>query len=317
MKILVIRFSSIGDVILTSPIVRSLKKQIKAEIHFLIKKDYQSLVRNNPHIDKIFTLDDKVTKALRKEKYDLILDLQKSLKSKKIILSLGIKYLTFNKLNIQKWLKVNTSIDLLPETHLVDRYYDSISSLKVVNDGDGLDLYIDQESEDKGDQISQPLKDYGCLCLGATYYTKRIPIEKCHEIIQLSPLPLLTLGGKDTIEIANQLNTSFPSKIINMCGKTDIQVSARLIQNAQYIISGDTGMMHIAAAYQKKLYSLWGNTIPKFGMYPYYGSNNKDKNTILEVVGLKCRPCSKLGFENCPKSHFNCMKQIDVSHIRF
>ncbi|MEM6699004.1 MAG: glycosyltransferase family 9 protein, partial [Bacteroidota bacterium] len=90
--------------------------------------------------------------------------------------------------------------------------------------------------------------------------------------------------------------------------------SASVVRQAYKVITHDTGMMHIAAAFQKEILSVWGNTIPEFGMYPYYGSQ-KDRNTTFEVNNLSCRPCSKIGHETCPKGHFKCMELQDTGAI--
>ncbi|RTQ44044.1 glycosyl transferase, partial [Hymenobacter gummosus] len=68
-----------------------------------------------------------------------------------------------------------------------------------------------------------------------------------------------------------------------------------------------TGQMHIAAAFRKEIISVWGNTVPEFGMYPF-----RTEFRALEVEGLGCRPCSKIGYEKCPQGHFRCMRDIRI-----
>ena len=102
--------------------------------------------------------------------------------------------------------------------------------------------------------------------------------------------------------------------VFNGCGNFNLNQSAALIREAEMVITGDTGLMHIAAAYKKKTVSLWGNTIPEFGMYPYMPQNT-ERIIILENKDLACRPCSKLGYDKCPKGHFDCMMQLDVSNV--
>jgi ADP-heptose:LPS heptosyltransferase len=94
-----------------------------------------------------------------------------------------------------------------------------------------------------------------------------------------------------------------------------LEGSAAVLRQAALVITHDTGMMHIAAAFQKKILSIWGNTVPALGMYPYYGPANPDQNTSFEVEGLSCRPCSKIGHQACPKGHFHCMNRQDVGKI--
>lgn len=313
-KILVIRFSSIGDIVLTSPVVRCLKNQTGAQIHFLVKKAYADVIKGSPYIDRIHFFEDtqKSLAVLKMEKFDLIVDLQKNLKSSLISIKLRSKTITFDKLNIKKWLKVNLKIDLLPKNkHLVDRYFDALKEVNVVNDGAGLDYFISETEKEsaKAYVLNDP---YQVLVLGATYFTKRIPEEKCMEIIQKYPFKTLLLGGKDVAELAKKLESPFPDKVLNLSGGISLGVSAAIIQLCQRIVTGDTGLMHMAAAFQKDMVVIWGNTIPEFGMFPYFGNKSKPNHLDLQVSDLSCRPCSKLGFHQCPKGHFNCMNHIKI-----
>jgi ADP-heptose:LPS heptosyltransferase len=314
-KVLIIRFSSIGDIVLTSPVVRCLKNQANCEIHFLTKKAFAPLLRNNPCIDDIHTIEDTLIAELKKEKYDLVVDLHNNMRSHKIRWLLGVKAISFHKANIEKWLKVNTPLDILPDRHLVDRYFEALESINITNDGQGLDFYIDDESIDRAKSIVGEINDFVCINLGATYFTKRITLDCARNIIQHAQLPVVLIGGKDTVAVGEILNDTFPETVIDLCGKVNLQTSAAIIQHAKVVITGDSGMMHIAAAFKKKIFSIWGNTIPEFGMYPYYGNMTDDRNTIIEVKELNCRPCSKIGYDSCPKQHFKCMNDLDLSPI--
>ncbi|MBC7885753.1 MAG: glycosyltransferase family 9 protein [Saprospiraceae bacterium] len=316
-KILIIRFSSIGDVVLTTPIIRCIKKQLNAEIHFLIKPEFAHIVTNNSNVDKVHRLHKSITESIsimQEEKFDLVIDLQKNLNSYRIKNGLKCASVTFDKLNLQKWLLVNLKINKLPEKHLVDRYFDALQPIGVIDDGMGLDYFILPEDEYDAIGLVEGVK-YDILVLGANYFTKRIPVSKCEEIISLSTGHTVLLGGEDVSNIANQLSTKYPQKTINLCGKVGLGVSAGIIKHARKVITGDTGLMHIAAALQKEIYLLWGNTTPLFGMYPYYGFKNPSNYRNYEVLNLPCRPCSKLGYDHCPKGHFRCMLDIDVSSI--
>lgn len=289
--------------------------QTGAEIHYLVKPAFVNVVNTNPYIDKCVVLNDNLKATiseLRTENYDLIVDLHKNLRSYRISFALRVKTVRFDKLNFKKWLLVHFKWDLLPKNkHLVDRYFDALKPLGIQDDGMGLDYTILPQDEEKALQIITE-KPYIVLVLGATYFTKRIPKEKCEAIIgKYTGITILT-GGLDVAELADDLFAMYPDKVINCCGKVSLGVSAALIKFSQRVFSGDTGLMHIAAALQKEISVLWGNTVPQFGMYPYYGKKNKAKVTHYEVLGLSCRPCSKLGFDHCPKGHFKCMHDIDI-----
>lgn len=313
-KVLIIRFSSIGDIVLTSPIIRCMAKQLDAEIHFLTKNKFKNILQHNPYISKLYGIDKNVNEViseLKNEEYDYIVDLHKNLRSQKIKFKLGIKSYTYQKLNIKKWLRVNFKIDRLPNKHIVDRYFEGISALQVINDRQGLDYYVSSNDAEEANDIIGDLKKYNVLVLGANYYTKRIPIELTHKIISKSDVPIVLLGGSDVIADASQIAKQFPRETINLVGKTSLAVSAEVIRRSEAVHTGDTGLMHIAAAYKKKVYTYWGSTIPELGMYAYIPSN-EDRRVDYQVSNLKCKPCSKLGFDKCPKGHFKCMLDIEI-----
>jgi ADP-heptose:LPS heptosyltransferase len=297
-------------------VVRCLKNQTGAKIHYLVKQSFAHTIHDNPYIDKIHVYKpDSSTSvsSLKAENFDLIVDLQKNMKSFKISQSLGVKTIRFNKMNVRKWLTVNLKINNLPKgKHLVDRYFDALSETGIKDDGEGLDYFIMPEDEFDAQELIKGIPEFQVLVLGATYFTKRIPKEKCIDIISLYPHTTIMLGGQDVHQLAEEISALLPAKVVNFCGKIGLGVSAGIIKHASRIFSGDTGLMHIAAAMQKEIFVLWGNTIPDFGMYPFYGSNHQEKHTNLQVEGLSCRPCSKLGYDHCPKGHFRCMMDIKI-----
>ena len=307
-KILIIRFSSIGDIVLTTPIVRCLKQQLGAEIHYVTKDGMAQLLKHNPYIDKIHTIVENVKEVrddLEEEDFDIIVDLHKNIRSKRLINFLRKPYYCFNKLNIEKWLLVNLKINRLPKKHIVDRYFEAIAELGVVNDEEGLDYFLSPEEEEFRKYQCSKLGKYTAIVLGANYYTKRIPTDRIRQLVAEDPeAKYVLIGGKDVADEGREL-AKIPG-VENTCGRLSIGQSAAMIKQSQRVITGDTGMMHIAAAFKKDVISVWGNTVPEFGMYPYFGKYETNSK-ILEDKSLSCRPCSKLGYNKCPKGHFKCM----------
>ncbi len=309
MKILIIRFSSIGDVVLCSAIIRAAKLQLGAEIHFLTKAFNKSWLYSNKYIDRIIAFDvfdQKLSDSLKQEDYDQVIDLHKNLRSQRIIRSLRVKSLHFDKVNIQKWLMVNFKVNRLPNKHIVDRYFEAVSRLGISNDGKGLDFFIDPQVKLPDDLP----KKYVVLSLGASFQTKRIPGSIIEEIIEGVKVPVVLIGGKDVIEIGD----SVQAQCINMVGALSIQESAKVIAHGQLLITSDSAMLHIASALKKPQLVIWGNTIPAFGMGPYYGGQEVSFKSF-EIGELNCRPCSKLGYSACPKGHFKCMMQQDTKAV--
>ncbi|GAP69969.1 ADP-heptose:LPS heptosyltransferase [Bacteroidales bacterium 6E] len=311
-RFLIIRFSSIGDIILTTPVIRGLKQQVEdAEIHFVTKAKYVPLLKANPWIDQIHVLDDKITpllEILEKEEIDYVIDLHHNIRSGQVKRRLNVPAFSFSKLNFEKWLMVNFKVNRLPHKHIVDRYLETVSVFDIANDGKGLDYFIPEgEGFDIRKLPPNFLSGYIAFVIGGTYATKRLPVDTILEICSKIPFPVVLLGGHHEEETGQRIAESHKGKVINLAGKTTINESASLIQRAELVLTNDTGLMHIAAALGKKILSFWGNTIPEFGMSPYQPD---PESKILQVDGLKCRPCSKLGFEKCPKKHFRCMNDI-------
>jgi heptosyltransferase-2 len=318
-KILVIRFSSIGDIVLTTPIVRAIKKQYEAEVHTLTKIQYAGLYQNNPYVEKVFSLEkslSEVLKKLKKENYDYVVDLQKNFRSIEVRKYLNTPYGTFPKKNIAKWLLVNFKINKLPDVHIVDRYFEAVKDLNIKKDNKGLEYFIalnDRVNIKMLDEVYE--KGYVAFAIGGQHYTKILPAVKVVEIIKKLRFPVILLGGKDDYERGEEIVKLLPKKkIFNACGKFNLNQSASVIKQCRVLVTNDTGLMHIGAAFRKYLVSIWGNTVPDFGMYPYM-PGDEDKFYISQVDNLRCRPCSKLGYKKCPKNHFKCMMEQNVDDI--
>lgn len=310
-KILLIRFSSIGDIIVTTPVIRWLAQQGNFEVHYLTHIRNKSILASNPHISKLITIEKSIHEVvgqLRNENYDLVFDLHKNIRSHILRFLLGVRSISYDKLAFEKWLMVSFKVNRLPKSkHLLDRYCDALHSFGIVNDSLGLDFNIIEEEL----PFEVPNK-YHVLVLGAAHATKRIPADKCTAIINSSSLPFVLIGGRDVVDIGLSLKAC-NDRVINLTGKLSINQSAIVLHNAQTVVTGDTGMMHLAAALQKDIVLMWGSTFPDFGMYPYYGKNKQYYS--LRVNELKCQPCSSIGKDTCPKGHFRCMKDQDITQI--
>ena len=318
-KILVIRFSSIGDIVLTSPVIRCLKEQINnVEVHALTKKQYASLYTPNPHITKVHEWgeDNKaILENLKQLDFDYVIDLHHNIRTQKIKSALKKKSYSFPKLNVQKWLYVNFKYNKMPDVHIVDRYFEAVKELGVKNDQNGLDFFLAKEDEVDVSGFSSDGK-YISMAIGAQFATKKLPVSKIIEILETIELPVVIIGGKEDVKEGEEIcNALSHKKIINACGEYSIQGSASIIRQSQLLITHDTGMMHVATAYDLPIISIWGNTVPEFGMYPYR-PQAQDSYAIHQVEGLSCRPCSKIGYQKCPKKHFRCMMDQDIEQIQ-
>lgn len=316
-KFLIIRFSSIGDIVLTTPVVRCLKQQVDgAAVHFLTKKAFLPVIAANPYIDRIHLLEDSLgqtIRAIKDEGFNYIIDLHNNLRTAIVKSRVPVISFSFSKLNFEKWILVNFRKDRLPPKHIVDRYLETVKLFDVVNDGRGLDYFIPPEDEINISGLPQPFHNgYVLFAIGANHATKRLPAEKITALCKEMMLPVILAGGKEDLPAGEEIAGACGNLVINACGNYNINQSASLVRQADVVITHDTGLMHIAAAFKKKVISVWGNTIPRFGMTPY---EPHPDSAVFEVGGLKCRPCSKLGYSKCPKKHFRCMADQDEKEI--
>ena len=320
MKVLVVRFSSIGDIVLTTPVLRGLKEQIEnIEIHYLTKKQFAPILQENPRIDKIYTIDnhiDELVDDLKKEKYAIIIDLHNNLRTKSLKFKLRRPSKSINKLNWKKWLFVQLKINTMPRKHIVDRYFETVASLGVKNDQKPCEYFISENDEvNVTEKLGVLPNEFVAIAIGAQFKTKKMPKELLVKIISKLKEPVVLMGGAMDADLAKELIALSSNSIIkNACGGFNLSESASIVKQSKRLITNDTGMMHIATCFSVQIDSVWGNTVPDLGMYPYY-PNAKDKFSIHEVKGLNCRPCSKIGFQDCPKKHFDCMKKQNVQEI--
>lgn len=314
-KILITRFSSIGDIVLTTPVIRCLSQQLKAEVHVVTKNAFKDTLVHNPYVSKLHTFQNDVKELyseLKAENFEVVIDLHNNLRSLRLKRYLGVKSYSFNKLNIRKFLAVRLKMrNVLPDKHIVDRYFEAVRELGVKPDNKGLDYFLSKTDEVDVKTLCGS-ENYTVLVAGGSYFTKQIPLNKLAEICTKLKTPVILLGGPADRTVGEELKKQFPA-VINLCGSLSLNQSASVIQQASLVISSDTGLMHIAAAFDRRIISVWGNTIPEFGMSPY---KPNPANQVMEVNGLSCRPCSKLGYNKCPRGHFKCMNDIDVSKMK-
>ncbi|MCC8426671.1 glycosyltransferase family 9 protein [Mucilaginibacter sp. UR6-11] len=315
MKILVIRFSSMGDIIYTTPVVRCLKKQLAgAEIHFITKPAFKYIYDNNPYVDKLLLLKPDLgdtIKEIKAGQYDYIIDLHNNLRTAIIKLRTGIKSSTYKKQAIRKWLSLKFNLKLVPPVHLVDRYLKTVKFLGVKNDDQPIDYYIKADHQLEKLLPASHQQNFVAFIIGATHFTKRMPNEKIISLCRDIDAPLVLLGGNDVKANGAIIAAALGDKIFNACGITSLDESVYLVSKAAKVIGFDTGLTHIAEAFDRPIVSVWGGTVPELlGVQPY-----KVKEVLVAGIELPCRPCSKFGLPACPLGHFKCMYDIPENEI--
>jgi len=313
MKILIIRFSSIGDIILTTPVIRRLKKQQNVELHFLTKKPFASMLAANPYLDKIHVIDknfdDDLLSSLHNENFDLLVDLHKNFRSLRLKRVLNLPSVSFSKSNFKKWLLIQWNYRPSAIRHVVDRYMDSLSSLGIKDDGHGLDYFIPSQTKI---EIDLPLEQsFLAWCIGGSFEQKKLSVNQVAEVASNIKKNIFLLGGEDEMEQGEDIiGLCENPQVYNLCGRLSLNQTALMIQKSQLLLSNDTGLMHIGAAFKKPIISFWGCTQPSLGFAPYRVAKNSTEISSRPLGS----PCSKHG-KSCRISPLGCIKNISSKQI--
>lgn len=307
MKVLVIRLSSIGDVVLATPVVRCLKSQLEGcEVHLITKKICGELLRGNPYIDRLIEYDggDQQLAMLREQEYDCVVDIHNNHRSRRLRRGIGTRSLVYRKENIGKFMLVLFKKDIMSGRHVVERYLDAVKPLGVKDDGRGLELQM----FDEGCRIDDDGRPYAVIACGAQHETKRIPPEKIALLAKQIKGNVVLVGDGNDRQRMEAVELS--DNVTNLCGETSLTESAAVVAHAAVVVTSDSAMMHVAAAYQRPVLAVWGCTSPRFGFSAF--------RTVHEdycVKGLRCWPCRRMGTAKCPKGHFDCMMRQKYDQI--
>ena len=313
-KILVVRFTSLGDILLTTPLLRSLKGQYpNIQIDFCILSGLEQTLQLNPYISELilYKKDDStpalIQKKIHENSYDLIIDLQNNHRSHTLLHGLKSKTLQFNKRGWEKWLLVNLKINMmdgLPQ--IPTRYAQTIPKFKL--DNGGLDFFLP-------DSIQPDIAkedNYIGFCPVARHYTKMWPYDyfaELGEILSLHKFKVVLFGGKNDRSTCNLIASTIQGSV-NLSNNNDLYRTAINMKECKAIVCNDSGLMHLASAMQVPVISIFGSTVPEFGFSPY-----KVKSEIIQYDQLKCRPCSHIGRDKCPQKHFHCMLRITPATV--
>jgi len=306
-KILVIRLSSFGDIVLCYPFLKKLREaNPDSEIYFLTKRIYAELIKLSGLVDTILVYEDykKPRKFIKENKFDAIYDLHKNIRSYSLTLFLKSEVKRYTKSTLQKAILVLTKINLLKDSAPVfKRYLNTLSQNANYNYESVLkDFSEERIIEDKYILVSPSSK----------HFTKRLPKEKFLEILKGINQKIILTGDDNEVdkEICDYLKNSLPN-CKDLSGKLTFKGLANVIKNSEFVICNDSGVLHLAEAIGKKTFVFFGSTVKEFGFYPQLKSTE-----IFEVENLKCRPCTRIGKSKCPKGHLNCLNKIDTEFVK-
>jgi heptosyltransferase-2 len=310
-KIAVIRLSSLGDILLSTPVIRALKQKYpNSEIDFIVKEQYKDAVKFNPNISNIIVYDpgnvNSIKDELKNNGYNLIIDLQNNFRSRAIIQNINTEIKRFHKPSIKKFLFVRFKINLMRELKTIPQMYAEAADVQL--DENGLDLFIPDNIEPQIEKV----KSYIGLCPGSKHFTKCWPQEYFIDLgnsLMSKGLDVAVIGGKDDLIVCEYVSGQIKGSI-NLCNENDLFQTAANIKHCKAVVCNDSGLMHTASAVGIPVIAIFGSTVKEFGFVPYHVSN-----LILENKSLSCRPCSHIGLPECPRKHFKCMMEISPNSV--
>lgn len=333
---LIIRFSSVGDIILTSPLIRTLRtRNPHCRIDFLVKEDHADLVRYNPHLSRTLLLPKgsglaelrRIRTQVREARYDLILDMHDNLRS---------RFLTFGRSPVLRYRKRRLARFVLIHAHhdiyrfaggavpMHQRYIEPLAPYGIADDGAGPDVFLTTEIAASASAILAsaglpPAQQAVGVCPSARHATKMWDAERfasaAAALAQERALPVILFGSQNETtrceQIAERIHAHTPSAlVINTAGRCTLLETAAAMDRCAVVLTNDTGLMHLAASRKRPLVAVFGPTVRQFGFFP-----QGTPNVVVEQPGLACRPCTGIGRASCPKKHFRCMSDIATPRV--
>lgn len=329
-KILIIRLSSIGDVLLTTPVIRHLKNKFPGgQIDFVVKKEFADLLKYHPGIGHLYQYDKndevnslkKIRQQIRNQHYDLIIDLHKNFRSYYLTTGSGAKNIVRYKKGIfQRFLLVKFKLNLYKAViPIYQRYLNCLNYYGIRHDGQGLDIFFDQKIEkmfiaDYANFLNHSSGLIIGIAPGAKHVTKQWTVEGFSSVIDFfvrnKNARIILFGSNAEQEIIQSLSIDQYSLVLNACGRLSLLETAALMSHCDLVLTNDSGLMHLAAALKKKVVAIFGSTTEELGFFPY-----TTQHIVVQNETLKCRPCSHIGRKKCPKRHFKCMKEITAEQV--
>jgi lipopolysaccharide heptosyltransferase II len=324
--VLVVRFSAIGDILLTTPLLRAIRtRHPGARIAVLTKEQYVPLLSHNPHVSEVLSIAPgegirAVAERVRGVSYSHLLDLHGNLRSHALRRLAPGRWRTYPKRRLARAVLIGTKRDIYgAEVPVAERYFEAARVLEVKPDGGPPDFFLDEGADRRAAERLEAAglgrdRPIVAMAPGAAHATKRWPVEHWLELVRRigdTGADIAVLGGPDDMEVAEAIAHRAGANVASFAGALGLQETGAVIRRAEALVSGDTGVMHMATGVGTPVVALFGPTVRQFGFFPY-----RAPAAVVEL-GLSCRPCSAHGTRRCPLGHHRCLRQVlpDQVHV--
>ncbi len=330
-NILICRLSSIGDIVLTFPLIRVLRHRFpKAELHYLVKQEYADLLRSHPGLDRVWSFDAqsgwvglrRLKREIRSVSYDLFVDIHRNLRSIYMRSGLsGTTVVTYNKCVFRRWLLIHTGLNTY--RHVVpvhQRYLKALTSLQIPDDDKGLEFFVDPAAQQTVDNY---INEQGfdpeshiqiAMAPGAGFATKRWPvtsfIQTARQLIDEREARIWIFGDHSDQSLGAEIVAELGDACRDLTGQLTLMQTACALRRMRLLLTNDTGLMHMACALDMGVVALFGPTTRELGFFPVHPHAR-----VVEHLDLSCRPCTHVGLDTCPKGHFKCMRECSVERV--
>jgi lipopolysaccharide heptosyltransferase II len=324
LRILAIRFSSIGDILLTTPLLRAIRaRHPAAHLALLTKKGFTPLVSDNPRVTEVIGLTsgqplEQLAASLRERKFSHILDLHGSLRSRALRFLVPARWSGYRNHRVAREILIRYKKNVYPrDVPVPERYFDAARELEVTPDGEPPEFFFSASARGEADEWLRASGLTGerepiALAPGAAHNTKRWPLEYWQDLaakLTGQGDPVVTVGGPEDVTHGETIAKATGGRVVNAAGRFGLQGTGALLARCRALVSGDTGVMHMATGVGTPVVALFGPTVRPFGFFPY------SRKAIVIERDLDCRPCTAHGSEQCPLGHHRCLRDIAVPEV--